>query len=70
MLMVIQDVYNRVVCGMLEHYIMSKHFVVDIFCWLRASTMGHLTRGAKEKILAVLPVTTEVPGIVLASMIV
>jgi hypothetical protein len=36
--------------------------------WIRASTMGCLTRGAKEKILAVLLVTTEVPGIILASM--
>jgi hypothetical protein len=30
--------------------------------------MGRLTRGAKEKILAVLTVTMEVPGIFLASM--
>jgi hypothetical protein len=30
--------------------------------------MGRLTRGANEKILAVLPVTTEIPGIFRASM--
>jgi hypothetical protein len=36
--------------------------------WIRASTMGRLTRGVKEKILAVLLVTVEVRGIILASM--